>query len=80
MKFKLDENLPQDLACLGHDASSVWFALGFDRGQGRAAPGGQPGAVPTYILSLYEFLALFLIQMGVPTNPNASRIWFSKKR
>jgi biopolymer transport protein ExbD len=25
-------------------------------------------------------LARFLIQMGVPINPNAARIWFSKKR
>jgi hypothetical protein len=28
----------------------------------------------------YVFLALFLIQIGVPKNPKASRIWFSKKR
>src|SRR6266849_6783881 len=27
-----------------------------------------------------QSLARFLIQMGVPTNPKARRIWFSKKR
>jgi hypothetical protein len=27
-----------------------------------------------------QFLALFLIQIGVPKNPKAARIWFSKKR
>ena len=27
-----------------------------------------------------QSLARFLIQMGVPTNPKARRIWFSKNR
>src|SRR5579885_1286971 len=43
-----------------------------------AAPGGPAGrssaAAPLYPR------AGFLIQIGVPTNPNASWIWFSKKR
>ncbi len=43
--------------------------------QSRAVPGRQPrAAVPTCVLSPYEFLARFLIQIGVPTKPKASRI------
>jgi len=60
---------------------------------GMTIQGGTSGtadAVPCYILgprhsrrdrgAIRYPRARFLIQMGVPTKPNALRIWFSRKR
>jgi hypothetical protein len=38
------------------------------------------GARPYTSRVTHEFLARFLIQIGVPMKPKASRIWFSRKR
>ena len=35
---------------------------------------------PYFGPAAFSFLALTLNQIGVPLNPNASRIWFSRKR
>jgi hypothetical protein len=38
-------------------------------------------AIPLAAIYFFgSFRARFLIQIGVPTNPNASRIWFSRNR
>jgi hypothetical protein len=60
---------------------SFYLAMSLMRARSRAAPRWTAeAAVPTRVFPIYEFLALFLIQIGVPTKPKASRIWFSRKR
>jgi hypothetical protein len=51
-----------------------------DRGRSDPDSRALNRAVPTQVFPAYEFLALFLIQIGVPTKPKAARIWFSRKR
>jgi len=50
------------------------------RGNWRTNNGSCRGGCPNASFLTYVFLALFFIQIGVPTKPKASRIWFSRKR
>ncbi len=52
----------------------------FSARRARLRPGGTAEGGCPHTSLLYESLARFLIQIGVPRKPKAARIWFSRKR